>query len=413
MTTNRHKTFLYRDIAGCIGLFLTLILLYFYVCEFLLNDSSFSIFPVIFIGIAVILDFILRKYTKNLVIYLILHLLPIALLFIPGLPLYGCIILALEYAYVYYNSVIYWKNDGLDKHSHTIILPTETVLFYILIFLHSFYGLSNELTRYVYISGFIFFILSLLIKYFDKIMLETLTAEGNKRTLPTNAYSLNSTLVALFIGFIILTALGIAITLSDTSFNFIGTILKYIGSFIVYLLTLLPKWKEDSSSTTEASGKENLSSGGPGYIEASENPIANAIFIVIQIFIYILIIAGIIYLVYSFFKQYMYRTKKEEDIIESTTAKDTISKTPRTTSAFRKFFSSMSVNERIRKIYYKKVTDLRKQNLTVKKSNTADEISAAAKSQTNTSIDELTDIYQKARYGCNELTKDDLARCKV
>lgn len=410
--SNRNKSFLYRDFAGIIGTVLTFIMVHFYICEFLLSDRSFNIFPVIFICIMVIEDFLLRKYAGNLIIYLILHLLPFGLLLIPGHPLYSSIILALEDAFLFYNSVAYWKDDGLDKHCHTIILPAEMILFYILIFIHAFYGLSQKFATFVYIAGITFFILSLLIKYFDRIILETLTAEGNGKSAPKDAYTLNSTLVTLFVGFIILAVTATSLALSDTSFNFIGTILRYIGSFIMSILTLLPKWKEKAADTPATTQSGNMSRGGPGYIEASDNPIANAIFIVAQIFIYILIIVGVIYLIYTFFKQYMYRTKKEYDIIENTAENDRVTKISEKKSGIRKFFQSLSPNEKIRKMYYRKVSELKKMSLKIKKSNTPDEISSAAKSQTHTSIDELSDIYKKARYGHSELTRDDVNRCK-
>lgn len=408
----QKRIFLLNDICSAIGTILTLFLIYAYICSFMMGDNTFLPISLCFICIMIFTDSLLRRYAGNVIIYIILHLVPFVLLFVPDIPLHSIMLLGCIGFFIFYNSIVYWKKDGLEKYSHAISFPDETIIFYIIIFIHSYYGLSKNLTLYVYAAGISFFIISLLKKYFNKIINEIHSANGTNRNLPDKMYSMNSILVIMFTVFILLFVIGMSLAISENSFNFIGKFLKYLGTILASVISLIAGKKQPSESGPTSQDMPGTSQNNLPTIESSDNPIANALFIILQIVIYFLIVSGVIYLIYTFFKTYFYRNRHSDDIVEDSPEDTDIRVSIRKKRKFKNIFAYLSGKDKIRKIYYKKICTLQKGNIIIKQNNTPDEISEIIKKSGNTSIDELTAIYKKARYGNCEITKDEVTYCK-
>jgi len=104
----------------------------------------------------------------------------------------------------------------------------------------------------------------------------------------------------------------------------------------------------------------------------------------------------------------MYRSKNSGDIIENADEKTDIKVSIKKRNRFKDVFSRLSAKEKIRRIYFKKISELQKSNPVAKNSSTPDEIANTVKTKFNISIDELTGIYKKARYSNNEITREDV-----
>lgn len=404
----QKRIFCLYDLCSAIGTVLTLFMAYMYLCNFIINDSSFNPTAILFIVSAVIIDCILRMHAGNLIIYLLLHLIPFAILLIPGTPLYTTVILCCIGFFIFYSSLVYWKKDGLDKYYHCISFPDETIILYIIIFIHSYYGLSKSLTLYVYIAGISFFVISMLQKYLNKIISGIHSANGSNRLLDNKMYSANSMLVIIFTVFILLFIVGTSLVLSENSFNFIGKFLRFAGSLIASLIAGIAGKNKPADSSKTVQQAAGASQNRLPAIENADNPIANAIFVIMQIIIYFLIVVGVIYLIYTFFKTYMYRSKNSGDIIENADEKTDIKVSIKKRNRFKDVFSRLSAKEKIRRIYFKKISELQKSSQVAKISSTPDEIANTVKAKFDISIDELTGIYKKARYSNNEITREDV-----
>ncbi|MBD5134363.1 MAG: hypothetical protein HDT39_00160 [Lachnospiraceae bacterium] len=408
----QKRVFLLHDICSAAGTILTLYMLYLYICSFMMGDYSFRPVSLCFICIMILTDCFSRRNAGNIILYILFHILPFLMLILPGIPLYSIIILGCIGFFIFYNSIVYWKKDGLEKHFHAISFPDETIIFYIIIFIHSYYGLAKNITIYVYAAGISFFIISLLQKYFNRIINEIHSANGTNRNLPDKMYLMNSILVVIFTMFILLFVIGMSLALSENSFNFIGNLLKYLGTILVSAISHIAGKKQPTESAPISQDTGGASHNNLPPIEATDNPIANALFVILQIIIYFLIVSGVIYLIYSFFKTYFYQNRHSEDIVKKSVEDADITVRIAGKRRFKNIFAPLSGKDKIRKIYYKKVCSLQKGNMLIKQSNTPDEISTLIKKSENVSIDELTSIYKKARYGNDEISKEDVAYCK-
>lgn len=408
----QKRVFLLHDICSAIGTILTLFMLYLYICSFVMNDNVFRPVSIFFISLAVASDCLLRRYAKNIIIFMLLHLLPFLLLFLPGIPSHTIPVLGCIGFFVFCSSINYWKKDGLEKYYHAISFPDETIIFYILIFIHSYYGLSKGITLYVYASGIVFFIISKLKKYFNRIITGIHSANGMNRNIPDKMYFMNSVLVVMFTVFTLLLIAGMSLVLSENSFNFIGRFLKYLASVAAFLISQIAGKRQASESAPAQQGSMDMPQNNLPPVEAADNPIADAIFIVIQIVIYFFIVAGIIYLIYTFFKTYFYRDRHSNNIAKEYEENTDITVSIKKKGRFRNIFAPLSGKDKIRKIYYRKICRLQKDKMIIKQSNTPDEISALIKHSQNISIDELTSIYKKARYGNDDISKEEVNYCK-
>lgn len=412
MTTNR-RIFYLHDITSTLGTFLTYNMLFLYLKNFIMSDSSLDILGMSLIALILVIDVIARIFTSNVVIYIMLHLLPFAGLFMPTMSIYNCIAIFIMASYIFVNSINYWKSEDISKDLHSITLPGEMVIFYAIIFIHSYYGLSKNFTIYVYVAGVLFYALSLINKYFDRIILNKQSALGTNKEHPDSIYTLNSALVGIFIAFVVLVIIGICLVFSENSFNFIGSGLKYLATLII---TLLMRMKSDDIKNNDIDDAGSVVSNGGQFTEitASDNPIADALFLIMQIVIYVLIFAGIAYTLYTFFKKYMYRSRISTDEIKKIENDTEIKDIKRRTRSFsfKDLFATLSNNDKVRKLYFKRINELTDTTFAIRNSLTPDEISLSVKSNKGVSIDELSEIYKLARYSDKIITKEDVERCK-
>lgn len=407
-----RKYFYLHDTASSLGTFLTFSVIYVYLCHLTPNSPKFNILGLAILLFAITADTLSRIFAKNLIFYMIAHLISFGIFFIPYFSIADRIILGIIIAYIFVNSIQYWVKNDVAGKIHSIYLPQETLILYVLILIHSFYALSRHLTIYVYIAGVLFFALSLLNRYYDKILLNLHSAEVANKQYSGNIYSLNSALVGFFLIFIIMVIAGLSLVLSENSFNFIGKGLKFILRMVISLISLMITKKEPQSGGGTAPPPSLSENAAFEQIESNDNPVADAIFLIFQIVVYIAIFSGILYSLYHFFREHLYRNAIPEDEVKTIDNDKNERKKALKKTRFSELFQAASINDKIRRIYFKKINSLQDSRFILKQSNTPDEISSMAKEIKNTSVDELSEIYNFARYSNYPLNKDDLAKCK-
>lgn len=399
--------FIIRDVFSTIGTALTLIAIYLYISEFMMHSSTFDYAGMAFICIFLVADCIFKRYIHNAIVFIILHLLPFSMLYFVDFKVYQIFLLTLIGAYIFYCAIAYWKKESLEKDSYAIQMPSEMLIFYIIIFIHSSYGLSHELTQLVYISGLCFFLLSLMDKYLSQVIMNTHSANGSNRKIPPKMYSLNSTIIIFFFTFLILFMAFISMVVSDNAFNFVGQFFKFIGYILVLLAKQISGNKTDVENETQQIAKDKSNNIQPQNMDTSSNPLLNAIFNLVQIAIYLFIAFGIIYIIYSFFKSYMYRKGNHGDDTKDLLENDKVVKLSRKPHKIS-IFTQTTINEKIRKLYKKKIISFNKKDIHLRSCDTANEISNHIKASENVSVADITEIYNLARYSNKQLTKKDV-----
>lgn len=411
------RTFIMRDIFSSLGTVITLSVLYIYFFSIMnsagsINNTDYMTFiwGIAFILILILDDTFLRYKCKNIFIYLGGHVVPLALPFIAGVSVYALIPLVCIWIFVIYSAISYWKTEELQKSACAIEFPSELIIIYIGIFFHCYYGISKASAYAVYICGIIFFILSIMNRYFHKIILNVQSATGSNRKVDSSQYNMNTFMIILFVCFIFFVCIGIGLVFSDTSFNFVGQFFKLIGAGIVALIRMISK-KQGVTHTGEAETSAPVRMQHSAQSIQNSNPLFEAIFNIFQVVIYFAIAFAIIYGVYSFFRTNMNKAKFADDDEPSNENKDKVVKL-KPKRSFRNIFTPLSNRDKIRKLYKNKVNSFMKHNVKVEKSNTPAEICSAVVKTTGVSIKDITKIYEKARYSNDEITKDEVACCK-
>ena len=425
---DNKKTFLTHDIISSASAVITLSTLYIYVFSIMSNATTSSekaghadtdyysiLLGIAFVIILIFTDLLLRYKCSNVLIYLGGHTLPLILPFIAQIHLYALIPLACIWFFVIYSAINYWKKEEIQKGTCAIEMPSELIIIYIGIFFHCYYGISKTSACIVYICGVVFFILSMLNRYFEKIIVNIQSALGSNKKVENSQYKINTFMIILFACFIFFICCGIGLVFFDTPFNIVGSFFKLIGSGIVAILMMFNNKGTVHSQPTEETPLLPNNQAAIQPLQKS-NPLFEAMFNVLQVIVYCAIAFAIIYGIYFFLRSNMHKKKFDDpdDTPDESTDKVVKLKSKR---KLRNIFTSMSNNEKIRKMYKNKINTIIKKNvnLAIKKSNTPHEIEHAINTVSNDSRDSVGDItalYEKARYSDKEITKEDVGYCK-
>ena len=209
---------------------------------------------------------------------------------------------------------------------------------------------------------------------------------------------------------------------------FIGAFLFTIGAKILHLDVVLGKIL--SPITKQISYMFSLEVDFSNHVPVDENPqeddflnsdvasnpflssIAAVVFGILKIILIIVIVSLICYIIYkirlSFIK---YNKVNEEDKYEELIIDDDISKKQSKILNKLKGEKYKNNNERIRRIYYKKINKY-KDHIKELTKLTHLQINKKVKDTENTDIDKLTELYEKARYSSDKCTEEDIKDAK-
>ncbi len=394
------------------------ILLYLYLSEIFLKTDEINYKCITYIIVICLADYIFRKYITNAILFFSLRL-----LFIPAIPLATfnvteILLLSIIFFAFYWMGITFWKSDGSDKHLFAIDMVIEGIVLFIGIYFHASYNMSDGLENYAYLSGIVYILCHFLRLYLDRFILISMNRKDNASAL-NRSFRMNSSFIFIFILCFILFILGINLILDNKNFNFIGTFLKYILSIFFGFFSLFKGedaiqelesvttaiQETGNSTTTKPSNPEELP------VDMSSNPIGDTIYNVLQVVVYVGIVIAILYVLYKFFKSYMYRNRETDDIIETVETNDrTDAKITSDKKVFKLFLDN---REKVRKIYKNTITNRLKHNrrIKIRRSNTPIEIHSAIVKDTDCSPSDLkilTDVYEKARYSNQDITTEDV-----
>lgn len=375
------------------------------------NTWPWAAFVIILI---VVINYFLRKYVTNFLIFLFAHIVLTALPFIFPINIFARVFLVITGFSYLIMGINYWKLEENEQKNALIETPLSLASLFILAYFHASISFSKEYAAYAYLSGVAFFILYFIREYLDKFRAMSLNTTNNKSEI-LGTFKTNFSLV-LFLNAIIMGAVSISyLFYSDKLINKIAGLFQ---KFFRYIFSLFIK---DKGNTITEEIETTVSNGSQFEAPIIDNsfteekrdfPIIDMLF---EAFVYVLFIGlffALIYIIYLFIKQYLNRNRESNDVIEKVISSDVKQKVKK--KKVRKNLSLFTPNDiKLRKIYARKVSTIVASNsdIIIKSSFTTDEIFTNLSNDSSIDkhkISNLTDLYKKARYSNKTITKEDV-----
>jgi hypothetical protein len=393
-------------------------LLYAYFSEIFLKSAKSWPLGMLLIVVIVITDYFSRLKISNIFMFFAIHIVLIGMTILLPSELLDKIILTVISVSFLLMAINFWKTESNERSKIVIDIPFAAIIAFIMIYFHSTY-FSSTLSTFAYITGILYFLLFFIRDYLDKFFSYSLSSENFSSEMHT-IFSTNISLIGLFNLIIIFVIMTTNMFFSDSSFNILGKILKWIAKrFFGFLEGFdnlggsgeaeTPAATFSSSSISETIVTNSSPTGGTNVV--------TLIFNVLQVFVFAGLAIGVLFIIYSFIKQYMHHNNNPNDEVKKAD-NDVIEKVKNhTDNDVKKHVFFMSNKEKVRKIFTNKVDSTTKKNnrIILRKSYTSaqirDSISKEESSQQD-SISKLTEIYNKARYSNQEITKEDVMIAK-
>ncbi len=394
------------------------ILVYLYFSGIFLKSSDSRPICISIIICIVIIDYISRLKIKNLIVFFIIHFGLIAISVIIPAAVMDKVILGFISAAFLLMAFNFWKTDANERSHIAIDIPFGGIVAFIIVYFHSTF-FSSDIAAYSYAGGIAFFLLYFIREYLEKFISYSMSSENFSKELK-HTFNTNFSLIALFNVAIVLIIMTANMFFSNSSFNVVGKFFKWIAS---KFFSCFEHFHADGGASEQVTTEIPLQNNSAGetlvaHSSSNDSGIGTLIFNVFQIVLFIALIAGILFIIYSFIKQYMHRNNKTDDEVKNT-EEDVINKVKITketnADSHKSFFASNK--DKIRKIFANKVNASTKKNnrIIIRKSYTPDQINNTLTKENAISkedMDMLTKIYEKARYSDKEITKEDVEKAK-
>lgn len=409
-----------RTVIYLIMCMLFTILIYIYLDDILLKSSDSWLMGGLIIIFIVLADYLSRRYLTNLFAFFAIHLLLIGgAILIPSALVDKILLGGTAFSFLLL-AVGFWQTEANERSLYVIDIPFGLILFFILIYFHSSISktMADGVETYAYIAGIAYFILYFVRAYLDKFLSYSLSS-GNYSKELTNTFSTNLSLIMLFNVIIVFVIMTANMFFSNNMFNIIGRFFRFLARKFFGLFAVFDGSEEPGTEVAPEfpNSQTTVISGKPSYTQNSDGfNIGSFLFQIFQIVIFIAIICVVIFIIYSFIKRYMYRNNKAGDIIEKTEFKEKREKVEKKVSRSPKSFFG-SNRDKIRKIYTDNINAVTKRNnkIVIRKSYTPDEIKCAVSADeliNRENMQELTRIYEKARYSNAEITNAEVETAK-
>ena len=373
------------------------------------HDYKVFIFPFIILPF-LIASFFMRKFINNIIIFLLFHiLLYIICFFIPlGNSEKTLIIFSLTVLTIL--DFKFWSKNSLRKrlvNSPSIFFE----IFFIIVLIHGTIVNSKEIIILSYALGLIFLLVKFITNYLDNLEIYIARNSNIKNVPIKQLISLNSSIffIIIFLIFIILAIVKI-LNLEKYLYAPFEPILSFfkiaLTTFFKYLFSIAT----DSSNPSFSEVEETIPietatalSGNSTFTKVLETLFNIFVFLLVAFFCYLAI-----KVIYSYLKNNFSKNNIKTDKIEYLNSEKIIDTEEKINSKFS--LKPKNNNEKIRKIFYKRVKKNKKLNINNKL--TAKEISNKISKNDNISLEELTTLYEKVRYSNTNCNNEDVEKAK-
>lgn len=379
----------------------------------MINQGALDYSGVLMIISIVIVDYLLKLISRDFIFYLLGHVvfIPIILFLnfsaIEDVGLIGVVVLSSL------GSISFWKSEVDTRRQNKLQFSLSGIVLFILIEVISGSLGYQALTRLTLFMGLGFILIYYVKSYFNSI-LDFFIANAEIKNVPfQKIFILNSGLSLILLLSSLFLLLITYITNLSSVIGFLG---RALGNLLVGIIRRMTSRVETPSLNpvvTEEPTPEPQIDWNQLVGEQEANPVVEFILNLIVKVLFIGLILLFLYLLYHYLKFYLRRYRPKTDVIEYTEAiTHTVKAKKLNKNRFTSIFTSLTNNQRIRRIYYKRIKYYQKCLVEVTSYDTTGEIDQKVKSKTNDTIHSLTHIYEQARYGDQELSSQDVARAK-
>lgn len=345
---------------------------------------------------------IIRRLFKNFFLFFLAHVLLIGLVFLLRDPVVmavvGVYILA-DIIYIYVRKIS-GANDPMTVALLLVAFVTALVLYL------TAESIGAAFVRPLIITMFILQVVIYLFYFHHMNMRETLSANtqsANQSIRKIN--SLNNKAILMFMAILlILIAAGVFLRL-DVVITMIGQLLLFVLRFIGRLLF------RGGSTTQETITPEESPTGGEMVSGVPDGYEPWKIWLILEkigvVFCVIVAIALVIYVAYRLYQRFK-MDRVEEDVLsdysETTLFVERVKREKKERTSIFELFN-LSNEKKVRRLFRKKVLHRMKAGDPIRPSQTAQEIRAAVRGE---DLSRLTDLYEKARYSNEPVTKEEV-----
>ncbi len=414
MNNNLSLLSITRDIVDTISRICVFVILFMYLSEAVGNTPVNDGIGVGFIIATCFIDYLARKKCSNFVKFLFLYIIMLPSLFM--LQIIECekIILSIYLVSIYFLAIKFWVSENTSKLKCVEAFPTEMIVILIPIYFHSIYRLSDRLSLIMLVLSITFISLNFIEQFLDKLLTYMLSIPNGSVIPITKVFITNASSIVI----VILIAGLIIFTISDLTVGdsaILGIIIffvKFISNALVGCAGLANSFKIGSQSfeeeTTTAAVGNQLES------EVGNSLVSNEIIAYIsRIMSMVLLIAFFIFVIYTiikFIKMYFKKESPGNEVIEKATP--TISEKAKKSKPLLSIFKAKNNNEKIRRLYKKKILSYKGTFINIDNSDTPKDIETKIKNKSGDNLKDLTDIYEAARYSNDILTDSELSIAK-
>lgn len=406
-----RKIHLFNDYCYILMEILIMATIFLFAQSLLKETLTINYAGIIILCFLAITDYVLKMYCKNLFIYILGHAVFLPIILIAGFSLEELIPLGLIIIFQFIICLRYWSTEANSLTVNQLKISLFAVLVFIVIELYYTIMELNQLYVITYSLGLTFITL-FFVRLFLSNMLDFFNSNEESKNAPfLKIFKMNSIYNVMLFAFTI-------ILIIFTNITQVGRLIQYLLYGAKYVITALLRIFFSLFHNAEP-----LPEPEPIVVEdvpldeavpPDTNPILDFIMDAIA-FIFILItLAIILYLIYLFFRPIVKRKIAKADTTDYT--EQIFQAKKRKIHGTRKpllsLFAAKTNNLKIRRIYFKKIKGFKDNVIHLSNDDTPREINEKIKAKTDASINKLTNIYEQARYGERELTKEDVEKAK-
>ena len=362
----------------------------------------------------VIFVYLIRKYIKNIFVFLGLHIVVLALFVLMDLDSFCKVLYVVFWTVQLLQSLHFWKKEDATPYKE---MPLG---FMAIFFVMGIYGQKVAMEYYYLVCGMgiIYYLLHLATQYFHNYS-QFLKNQNEIKHFPYKKINLiHNMYLSILAGVLILLIVVVVLVKPENITGVIGAFLFGVLQKLFSGLAEVPVKEEAEVSTSKQEQQQNFFGDGfEDQMPKNENllKILETVFNFLCVVAIVAFILLVIYGIFEFFKKYMNKNLMDSDEVAEIKKEKKVKimkKEREKKSLFSRF--NLSNSEKIRKLYFKKMKLYEKKQVIVLKDYlTPEELKQMVESQTKDKIDEITNCYEEARYGMEEQSREKVMKMKA